>query len=409
MRSEGARNILVFNCGSSSLKYRLIRMPGEEELVCGEAERVGSKTQGQSSICHRVRGVQRKVHVDLPDHAGALFNAAALLRQDRANDKGLSIDVVAHRYVHPGGLFKRTTAITPKVLDKLADTLDLAPLHNPIIYGLLKLCAEEFSGVRQYAVFDTAFHSTIPAEFSSYAIPRGLAEKYNLRKVGFHGISHNYVMQEACRFLNRDCRGLKMISCHLGTGGSSVCAIDGGKSINNSMGFTPLEGLMMNTRSGDLDLGVIFDIMAREELSGQEAENMLINRSGILGVFDSSSDLRDVIKLIGVDPKAKMVLDMYVRGIRKYVGYYSLILRKADVLIFTDSIGVGMPLVRGNVCGSLESFGIKIDPAKNAAYKEAVMDISAVGSQARILVIPTNEEIMIARQAYKEHERDHHR
>ncbi|MFA6384000.1 MAG: acetate/propionate family kinase [Candidatus Omnitrophota bacterium] len=407
MKSKAGRNILVFNCGSSSLKYRLIRMPQEDELVCGEAQRVGIKTQGKSSICHSVRGVERTIQVDLPDHAVALRRIMELLKEDCRKDKRLSIDVFAHRYVHGGNVFSRTVQVTPKVREQLSCTLDLAPLHNPVIYGLIELCAAEFPRIKQYAVFDTSFHSTIPKEFSSYAIPAKLAARYDLHKVGFHGISHNYVMQEAARFLKRDCRDLKMISCHLGTGGSSVCAIDGGKSVNNSMGFTPLEGLMMNTRSGDLDLGVIFYIMALENFSGQQAEEMLIKRSGILGVYDSSSDLRDVVKSIGVQPRAKIVFDMYVRGIRKYVGYYSLILQKADVLIFTDSMGAGMPLVRSKVCESMDIFGIKLDTAKNSSYKEGIMEISAAGSQAHVLVVPTNEEIMIARQAHKESERDH--
>jgi len=403
MRSSADKtNILVLNCGSSSLKYKIITMPGEEELVTGEAERVGTKSQDAASITHFVLGKKRVVKTELTDHAMALKKILGLIAEDTQNDKRITFDLFAHRYVHPGKFFTKPVRIDRSVLRKLKEVLSLAAIHNPIIYKLIEFCDEEYRAVEQIAVFDTSFHKTIPPEFSTYALPVKLAKKYSLRKIGFHGISHRYVMEEACRFLGRDTKQQKIISCHLGTGGSSVCAINRGKSVNTSMGFTPLEGLMMNTRCGDLDLGVIFYMMFKENFSPEATENILNKKSGILGVFNSSSDLRDVVNSIESDSKAKMAFGMYARRVKAYLGFYALILKRADILIFTDSLGTGLPVLRQNVCAAMDFLGIDLDPDKNRTYTEGVCDISAAGSETRILVIPTNEELMIAREAYKE-------
>jgi len=402
IRDTHTVKILVFNCGSSSLKYKIIRMPEEEELVAGEAERVGIKTQDTPCITHWARGKKRVVRKELPDHNAACMEALALIQEDHAQDEAVGFDAVAHRYVHPGRFFSKTTRVTKSVVHTLKKTLALAPIHNPTAYQLVALCAREFPKTPQYVVFDTAFHASIAPEFSTYALPRALTKKYGIRKVGFHGISHNYVMLQACRALARDVKTQKIISCHLGTGGSSVCAIEYGKSVNNSMGFTPLEGLVMNTRSGALDMGLVFYIMFNEKFSGEQAEAILNKKSGVLGVFQSSSDLRDVEKNIASHDKAKMAFSMYVRRVKKYIGYYNLLLKKADILVFTDSIGAGMPLVREKVCDGLKCFGICIDKEKNNHYAKGVEDISAPESKTRILVVPTDEEIMISRETYKE-------
>jgi acetate kinase len=399
-------NILVFNCGSSSLKYKLIAMPSEEELISGEAQRVGVKAEEISCVTHCVLGQTRSIKVALADHVAAFKKVIELINDDFKKNKKLKFNAFAHRYVHPGNFFNKTTLIDKGALKKLKDTLELAPIHNPIVYKIIELCSIEFPEIPQFAIFDTAFHSTIPKEFSTYAINSKIARKYGLHRVGFHGISHKYVMQQACSFLKRDCKLQKIISCHLGTGGSSVCAIEAGKSINNSMGFTPLEGLMMNTRCGDLDLGLLFYIMFKEGFSSRQAEDILNKKSGILGIFNTTSDLKDALRLIKKDKKAKMVFDMYARRVKKYIGFYALILKKCDILIFTDSMGVSMPILREKICQGLECFGIHLDRKLNEKYKGGVCDISGTGSQTRILIVPTNEEIMIAKEAYKEYSHD---
>ncbi len=396
-------NILVVNCGSSSLKYKLISMPQERELISGEAERVGIKTQNQSVIKHFVLGKERVLTLELVDHPAAFKKIIELIKEDCKADKRLHFDAFAHRYVHPGNYFSKTTLINKAVLKKLKNTLILAPIHNPISYKLIELCNNEFAKIPQFAIFDTAFHSNIPKEFSTYAINLKLARKYGLHRVGFHGISHEYVLHKACDFLKKDPKLQKVISCHLGTGGASICAIREGRSINSSMGFTPLEGLMMNTRSGDMDLGLFFYIMFKEGLNQKQAEEILNKKSGVLGVFSASSDLNDVFKSIGKNKRAEMVFSMYVRRVKKYIGFYELILKKADILIFTDSLGAGLPLLRENICSGLECFGVSIDKGRNRKYHSGACDISAQGSQTRVLIVPTNEEIMIAKEAYKEY------
>lgn len=396
-------NILVINCGSSSLKYKVISMPDEKELIGGEAERVGIKAQNNASIKHCVLGKERILTLELLDHTAAFKKVIELIEEDCKADKRLHFDAFAHRYVHPGNYFNKTTLINKAALKKLKDTLILAPIHNPISYKLIELCNNEFAKIPQFAIFDTAFHSNIPKEFSTYAINSKIAKKYGLRRIGFHGISHEFVMHKACDFLKRDYKLQKIISCHLGTGGASICAIKEGKSINSSMGFTPLEGLMMNTRSGDMDLGLFFYIMFKEGLNKKQAEEILNKKSGVLGVYNASSDLNDAFKSIGGDKRAKMVFNMYVRRVKKYIGFYELILKKADILIFTDSLGTGLSLLRENICSGLECLGVSIDKGLNRKYSSGVCDISAKNSQTRILIVPTNEEIMIVRQAYKEY------
>lgn len=399
-------NILVLNCGSSSLKYKVISIPQEKELVHGEAERVGIKTQGVSSIIHTACGRKRVIETQLSDHTAALSKALELISDDTKKNKSIKFDIIAHRYVHPGKFFIKTTKVNKSVLEKLGETLPLAAIHNPISYKLIEFCHNRYASVNQYVVFDTVFHRTIPPEFSTYALPAKLTKKYGLKKAGFHGISHRYVMEEACRFLGRDKDTQRIISCHLGTGGSSICAILNGKSINNSMGFTPLEGLMMNTRCGDIDPGLVFYIMFKEFIPPDETEKILNKKSGILGVFNVSSDLRDVVNDMPGDKQAKMVFDMYVRRVKKYIGFYSLILKKADILVFTDSLGVELPVLRESICSDLDFLGVNIDKKVNAGYRKGICDISSRGSGTRVLVIPSNEEIMIAREAHKELMRD---
>jgi acetate kinase len=402
MRSKkGSFNILVFNCGSSSLKYRIVKMPQEEEIVAGEAQGVGIKTLGGAFVEHIVLGQKRRIKAQMPDQASAFNVVMDLLAQDAAADPGVKFDVCGHRYVHPGNFFSKTTLIGKSELKKLKATFSLAPIHNPVSYSLIELFFKTFSNVPQYAVFDTLFHSDIPAEFYTYALPAGLIKKYGLRKIGFHGISHEYVVNEACAYLKRDIKNQKIISCHIGSGGASICAVKDGKSLNTTMGYSPLEGLMMNTRSGDIDLGVMLYLMFKNNLSVKEIEKVLNRKSGVLGLYRDSSDLRDVAKNIGSNPRAKTVFSMYISRIRKYISFYEVILKGADIVVFTDSLGVEMPLLRSKICDGFDVFGIKADDKKNLDYQGGISDISGPGSQARIMIIPTNEELMIAREVYK--------
>ena len=397
-----SKKILVLNCGSSSLKYKIISMPSEEVILFGEAQRVGNRSQEASTIIHTVMGNTRIVEVSMPDHGVALKKVLELIAEDAGEDKTIGFDLFAHRYVNPGSIFNKPQKIDADTLKKLGETLPFAPLHNPIIYNLVKFCHNEFPKIEQIVVFDTSFHKTIPPEFSTYALSRKITKKYNIRKIGFHGLSHQYVMEEACRILDVKQSSQKIISCHLGTGGSSICAIENGKSINNSMGFTPLEGLMMNTRCGDVDTGLLFYLMFKEQFSSEETEAILNKKSGILGVFNDSSDLRDVIRHVSSNVKAKMAFNMYVRRVRAYIGFYSLILKKANIVIFTDSLGCESAPLREAICADMGCLGVAIDRTKNADYRQGIGMISSDKSDAKILIIPTDEEKMIVRKAYKE-------
>lgn len=405
MKYEDSWRVLVVNCGSSSLKYKLIDLPRERELVAGEAERVGIATNSSPLIRHRVLNEERTVEADLPDHVAAFRKVLKLISEDTRKNGLINYQAFAHRYVHPGNFFSSTVKVNTGVLLKLRKTWDLAPIHNPISYRLIDLCRKDFPGIPQFAVFDTSFHRTIPRELSTYSLPGRFIRKYGLKRIGFHGISHSYVSREACGFLGRKFSAQKIISCHLGTGGSSVCAVREGRSLDTSMGFTPLEGLVMNTRVGDVDLGAVFYLMSRDNLSARDAEFILNKKSGLLGIVDVSSDLRDIISAGDADAKARVGFSMYIKRVRKYIGFYSLLLKKADLLIFTDSIGINTPLVRDKVCEGLEVFGLRLDKVKNERYSGGIADISGEGSQTRILVVPTNEELMIAREAYRSRNR----
>ena len=392
---ENSKRILVFNCGSSSLKYRIYRMPGEEPLVEGEAERVGIKTDRSAIIHHASRGVHQTIEVDLPTHAIAFNKVMELIQKDES----VGFDCFAHRYVHPGNQFNRTTLVTAGTFAKLKKTLSLAPIHNPVSYELVELCQQYYPRIPQYLVFDTSFHASIPDDLATYAIPKNLADRYGIRKIGFHGISHQFVAAEACAFLGLDPSTTRIISCHLGTGGSSVCAISEGHSINSSMGFTPLEGLIMNTRSGDLDVGLLLYLMHSNRLNTDDIEKTLNKKSGVLGLYQSSSDLRDLIKRMGDDPEAKRAFNMYCRRVKKYIGFYGLLLKKPDIVIFTDTLGVVEAPIRREAIRGLEYLGIRMDQRKNEQYSEGIGIISTADSEATVMVVPNNEELMIAREA----------
>jgi acetate kinase len=394
-------NVLVFNCGSSSLKYRLIAFPAEEELAAGEAQRVGPSTAERSRIYHNVAGHAQQVHyVDMPDHGTAFREVMHLLQID-----GMEPDALGHRAVHGGSLFTHPTRMDKATIKQLEGLNNLAPLHNPPTLSLIHSCSREYPELPQIAVFDTAFHATIPEEAYTYAIPKKLRQRHGLRKYGFHGTSHQYVVEEAARIMKKPLTDLSAVSCHLGSGGASLCAVKNGCSVDNTMGYSPLQGLIMSTRCGDIDPALTLSLMTN--LTGGEAavEQVLNRQSGVLGLSGTSGDIRDILSesadTATCDPAVRDAAAAYIWRIRKYMGAYLAVVGTADALIFTDTIGEQVPTVRERVCEGLRCFGVKIDSAKNRAGTPLPCDVAAADSRVRILVIQTNEELAIARQVYQ--------
>jgi len=393
--------ILVFNCGSSSLKYKLIDMPSETESAGGEAQRVGPPTAEPARILHQVGGSQSIHAVDMPDHSAAFKQVMRLL----AARPDLAPDAVGHRVVHGGALFTNATLIDEEAISVLEELLDMAPLHNPPAIALVHACTERYPELPQVAVFDTAFHVTLPDYAAAYALPREIARSLGIRKFGFHGISHEYVMREAARFLGRPLREFNAVSCHLGSGGASLCAIEDGRSVDNTMGYSPLQGLIMSTRCGDLDPAVVLQLLARADGDTAEVERILNKRSGVLGMSEISADVRDVLAAASkageeVD-RLNLTTRAYIWRIRKYLGAYLAVVEAADAVVFTDTIGETSPWVRQAVCADMDVFGLKIDRRKNREIIELPADVAAEGGAVRILVIQTNEELAISRQVYQ--------
>lgn len=389
-------NILVINCGSSSLKYQLIDMNGEAVLAKGLVERIGIEG---SKIKHDTTGKERVVIEEpMNDHKRALelvLNAIV----DKEYGAIASMDeigAVGHRVVHGGEDFADSALITDAVMEAIRKNIELAPLHNPPNIMGIEACKELMPNTPMVAVFDTAFHQTIPAENYIYPIPYEYYENYKIRRYGFHGTSHKYVSLRAAEILGRDINDLNIVTCHLGNG-SSVTAIQGGKSIDTSMGFTPLEGLAMGTRSGDIDPAIIPFIMDKEGKTFAEVNDMLNKKSGVLGVSGISSDFRDLEDAAEAgDERAKLALDIFCNRVTKYVAAYAAQMCAIDCLIFTAGIGENSAYIREKVCEGLECLGLRIDESlNNVRGKEALLTRNIVGPT--ILVIPTNEELMIAR------------
>jgi len=393
-------NVLVLNCGSSSLKYRLIAMPEEREVAGGEAQRIGPATAEPARILHRTDGRETAVQVDMPDHAAAFEQVMHLLEADPR----LPADALGHRVVHGGAAFSQATRVDQSVLERLAPTAEMAPLHNPPAIRLIRACGVRRPDLPQVAVFDTAFHSTIPEYARTYALPRRLRAGLGIRKYGFHGTSHQFVAQEAARFLGKPPCELNAVSCHLGSGGASLCAIRNGRSVENTMGYSPLQGLVMSTRSGDLDPAVALRLLAGSMGDPEAVERYLNRQSGVLGLSGFSADIRDVLaRAGGADrPAERMGLarDVYLWRIRKYLGAYLTLVGRPDAVIFTDTVGEGVPAVRATVCAGMEAFGLQLDAERNRAVQELPADVAADAGPVRILVIATNEELAIARRTY---------
>lgn len=389
-------NILVINCGSSSLKYQLIDMNGEEVLCKGLVERIGIEG---SKIKHDTTGKERVIIEEaMEDHRVALgLVLDALVNKDYGAIKSMDeIGAVGHRVVHGGETFASSVLIDEKVMKVLYDCVELAPLHNPPNIIGIEACQELMPSTPMVAVFDTAFHQTMEPSSYIYPIPYKYYDKYKIRRYGFHGTSHKYVADRTAELLGRDIKDLNIITCHLGNG-SSVCAIKGGKSEDTSMGFTPLEGLAMGTRSGDLDPAIITFIMDKEGMTFEEVNQMLNKESGVLGISGLSSDFRDLeVAMEEGNERAKLALDVFVNRVKKYVGAYIATMSSIDALVFTAGIGENSAYIRERICEGLECLNIRIDKELNQVRGKEVQ-INKDITSASILVIPTNEELMIAR------------
>ena len=391
-------NVLVFNCGSSSLKYRVITMPGAQEAAGGEAQRVGPPTAKPSVILHH-EGTTRETHeVPMPDHASAFEQVMRLLERESR----LVPDVVGHRVVHGGDRFTQPTRVNDAVLANLESFSSIAPLHNPPAIALMKACRERYPDLPQVAVFDTAFHATIPEYARTYALSRQLREDFGFRKYGFHGTSHQFVTEDAAAFLSIPLARFNAVSCHLGSGGASLCAVVNGRSIDNTMGYSQLQGLVMSTRCGDLDPAVTMQLLASSEGDGAKVDKLLNNRSGVLGLYGRSADVRDVVAETSLDSawdsRMDRTLQVYLWRIRKYIGAYLAVVGQPHAVIFTDTIGETVPYVRRVLCAGMETFGLRMDVRKNLEVSRYPADVAAQGSAVRILVVQTNEELAIARQ-----------
>ena len=389
--------ILVINCGSSSLKYQLIDAASEEVLAKGLCERIGIEG---SQITYQKPGEDKiKTQIPMPDHTKAVELVIAALT-DAENGVIASLDeigAVGHRVVHGGEKFASSVLITDDVMAAVEECNDLAPLHNPANIIGINACKELMPSVPQVAVFDTAFHQTMPAEAYIYGIPYEYYEKYGVRKYGFHGTSHSYVSKRTAEILGADYNSLKTIVCHLGNG-ASICAVENGKSVETSMGMTPVMGLIMGTRSGSIDPGVIEYIAKKDGLDMAGAINVLNKKSGVLGVSGVSSDFRDLDAAIAEgNERAKIAIDVFVHRVVHYVGAYAAAMNGVDAIVFTAGVGENDPGVRAKVCEKLGYLGVEIDAEKNNVRGEERI-ITTDSSKVKVLVVPTNEELMIARE-----------
>jgi acetate kinase len=387
--------VLVLNCGSSSIKYQFFDTVTEDVLAKGLVERIGMSS---AVLTHTPLGKEKiKIVGEILDHSIAIeYVIAVLLSPNHGVIKDKKeIDAVGHRVVHGGETFSESVLITDEVMRVLNDNIELAPLHNPPNIKGIQATQGHLPNVPQVAVFDTAFHAKMPPQSYLYGIPYELYKKHKIRRYGFHGTSHLYVSQRAAEMLGKPAEQLKIITAHLGNG-CSMAAVDKGVSVDTSMGFTPLEGLLMGTRSGDMDPWVILYIMGKEGLTLGEANTLLNKHSGLLGVSGESSDMREIEQaVLDGNKKAKNAFDLFNYRIKKYIGAYAAAMGGLDALVFTGGIGENSDFVRRTVCTKLEFLGIKVDDEKNKNVNGET-DISTADSKVRVLRIPTNEELVIA-------------
>ncbi|WP_418185139.1 acetate/propionate family kinase [Aliarcobacter vitoriensis] len=390
--------VFVLNAGSSSLKYQLIDAKTSELKASGIVERIGI-----DGILKQVIDENRKLTMEasIPTHKEAIeLILETLIHSDTKIINSIDeIEAIGHRVAHGGEYFKQSTLVSQKVIKKIEEAIPLAPLHNPANILGIKICMQLLPNVPNVAVFDTAFHQTMPEVHFLFPVPHEDYSEHHLRKYGFHGTSHYFVSKQAIKLLDNK-QDSKIIVCHLGNG-SSICAIKDGKSINTTMGLTPLGGLMMGTRSGDIDPGIIPYLMDKKNMNTHQIIDYLNKKSGILGVSGISSDLREIISAASEgDERAQVTIDMMCNRVKKYVCSYAGLLGGVDALCFTAGIGENSDIVREKVCHNLEFMGIELDNQKNQIRNHQIREISKDGSKTKIFVIPTNEELVIAQDTY---------
>ena len=392
--------ILVINCGSSSLKYQLIDMEDEHVMAKGNFERIG---ENEAFLTHKVNGNAYVIKKPVMNHTEALGTILTQFTNPeyKVIDSLEEIDAVGHRVVHGGEIFDKSVLIDENVISKIDECSSLAPLHNPAAILGIRACQDAMPGVPMSAVFDTAFHQTMPKENYIYPIPYELYEKYRIRKYGAHGTSHQYVSKIVAELENKPIEDLKIVTCHLGQG-ASITAVDGGKSIDTSMGLSPLGGIPMVTRSGDLDPSVVTDIMEKENLSAKEVNTLLNKKSGLYGITGLNPDFRE-IELASYDedkPKAKIAIELFTKTIAQFIAKYAVSMGGLDVVVFTGGIGENQINIRKKICKNLEFMGLIIDEDKNNIRGEEVL-ITKPETKIRAYIIPTNEELVIARDTMK--------
>lgn len=389
--------ILVLNCGSSSVKYKLIDTDTDTTLAEGGVEKIGLE-DGFLKF-KRADGSKEIKPLGLIDHNKAVGSILHILTdpEEGCINSFDEIDAVGHRVVHGGEKFNQSVLITDEVIQQVKDCYDLAPLHNPANITGIEAITNLMPGMPQVAVFDTAFHQTMPAKSYMYALPYKFYEEDGVRRYGFHGTSHRYVSQRACEFLGLKSDNLKMVTCHIGNGGS-ITAVLNGKSVDTSMGLTPTEGLMMGTRVGDVDPGVITYLMNKHGYTSADIQRIINKESGMAGVSEISSDMREIESAVNLgNERAKMALEMYEQRIIKYIGAYAAEMGGLDVIVFTGGVGENQAGVRENVCKPLAFMGVEINNDLNARTRGTETEISTANSRVKVVIIPTDEELMIAR------------
>lgn len=391
--------VLVLNCGSSSLKYQLIDMRDESVLAKGNCERIGEK---ESFCTHKVNGEKYVIKEHVQDHEEAL---ELIIKQLLHKDYGViasleEINAVGHRIVQGAEIFKESVLIDDKVIEQIKECGALAPLHNPAAALGIEACKDLMPNVKMVAVFDTAFHQTMPKESYLYPIPYEYYTKYKIRKYGAHGTSHQYVSQLAAEMMQKPIEELKIVTCHLGQG-ASICAVKGGKSVDTSMGLTPLGGIPMVTRSGDLDPSVVTYLMEKENLTPQEMNSLLNKKSGLLGISELVPDFREIeADSHKGNEKAEIAVNVFISEIAQYVARYAAVMEGIDAIVFTGGIGENQTYIRSSICKRLAFMGLTIDEEKNNTKGEQI-EISTNDSKIKAYVIPTNEELVIARDTMR--------
>lgn len=400
--SSPLNHILVLNCGSSSLSYKVFAYADANNVsvsLSGKAHRVGVKGTEPSFLETDFHGAIQKEVIPLENHGAA---AEAALKSVEAH--GIAVGCIGHRFVHGGSYFPDSVQLTRETMEKLKLCQPLAPIHNPNSLSVIEVCTRLLPDVPQYAAFDSAFHSTIPEYAYTYALPRNIARKFGFRKYGFHGLSYQYVTWEIARYLGVSQKGLRVVACHLGTGGSSVAAMRDGRSIDTSMGYSPNTGLVMSTRCGDIDPMLATYLMSLYGYRPDELTDLLSKQSGLLGVSGFSSDIRDIILRFEEreEEQAELALEMYVHRLKRYIGGCAALLGGMDVLVFTDDIGVHNWQVREKVCENMEWCGIVLDREANRKIAgDGDSSVEESTSRVKILVIPTDEELMICMEGIR--------